>query len=129
MKTLPEMFTIVAKQNASRTAIVDVERAVSYAVLEKRITSLAVKLYDMGIRRGDPVAILLPNGLDLVRSYFAIVTLGAIVVPLNDHYQENELLYFLEECGLSLLITSLDFFELSHRVIWVRQFPCKLFVV
>ena len=129
MKTLPEMFTTVAKQNASRTAIVDRERAVSYEVLNKRITSLAVKLYDMGVRQGDRVAILLPNGLDFVRSYFAIVTLGAIVVPLNDHYQENELLYFLEECGVSLLITSRDFAELSHRVISVHQFPCKLFFV
>src|SRR3972149_7260929 len=123
MKTLPEMLATVTKQNAGRTAIVDGGRAVSYAVLEKRIASLAAKLCGMGVSQGDRIAILLPNGLDFVRSYFAIVTLGAIVVPLNDHYQENELLYFLEECGVSLLITSRDFAELSHRVITVRQFP------
>ena len=129
MKTLIEMLEIVARQNTGRTAIVDRERAVSYEVLQKSIISLAVKLRSMGIRRGDRVAVLLPNNLDFVRSYFAIVTLGAIVVPLNDHYQENELLYFLEDCGVSLLITSRDFAELSHRVITVRQFPCKLFFV
>src|SRR3989304_6378135 len=129
MKTLLEMFATVVKQNSGRTAVVDGSEIVSYEVLEKKINSLAVKLRSMGIRRGDRVAVLLPNNLDFVRSYFAIVTLGAIVVPLNDHYQENELLYFLEDCGVSLLITSRDFAELSHRVISVRQFPCKLFFV
>jgi acyl-CoA synthetase (AMP-forming)/AMP-acid ligase II len=108
MRTLPEMLGTVAKQNAGRTAIVDGETPVSYETLEKKIVSMAKELYNIGVYRGDRVALLLPNGLDFVRSYFAIVTVGAIVVPLNDNYQEVELLYFLEVCGVSFLITSKD---------------------
>lgn len=129
MKTLLEMFATVVKQNSGRTAVVDGSEIVSYEVLEKKINSLAAKLYDMGVRQGERVAILLPNGLDFVRSYFAIVTLGAIVVPLNDHYQESELLYFLEECGVSLLITSRGFAELCRQVLSIHRSPCKLFFV
>lgn len=129
MKTIPEMFAKVAKQNARRTAIVDGSETVSYEVLEKKIASLAKKLYNSGVRKGGRVAILLPNGLDFVRSYFAIVTVGAIVVPMNDHYQENELLYFLEVCGVSLLITSRDYARLCNRVLSKHKSPCKLLFV
>ena len=91
MKTLPEMLTTVAKQNAERTAIVNGETRVSYAALERGVASLAAELSGLGVCPGDRIALLLPNGLDFVTSYFAAVALGAIVVPLNDHYQQTEL--------------------------------------
>ena len=109
MKTIPEMFFSVAKSHAKRPAVVDGEKVVLYETLEKRIRTLALRLYRMGIRQGDRVALLLPNGLDFVTGYFAIAAAGAIVVPMNDHYQQTELLYFLDECGVSLLISSKDF--------------------
>ena len=126
MKTIPEMFAKVAKQNASRTAIVDGGETVSYEVLEKKIASLAKELHNNGVRSGDRVALLLPNGLDFVRSYFAVVSLGAVVVPMNDNYQQTELLYFLEVCGVSLLLTSKDHAELCHQVLSMHKLPCKL---
>jgi long-chain acyl-CoA synthetase len=123
------MLTTVAKQNARRTAIVDGSRIVSYAVLEKRINFLASKLHNIGVCQGDRVAILLPNSLEFVTNYFATMAVGAIVVPMNDHYQQTELLYFLEECGVSLIITSKDYADLCHQVLSIRKSPCKLFFV
>jgi len=129
MNTIPEMLKTVAKQNAGRTAIVDEGVAIDYATLERRITSLAAELYGRGIRQGDRVALLLPNGLDFVIGYFAIAALGVIVVPLNDHYQQTELLYFLEECGVSLVITSQSFARLCDQVLSMCRSPCKLIFV
>jgi len=129
MKTIPEMLATVAKQNAERTAVVDADTAVCYVELEQKIAALATELQRLGVRRGDRVALLLPNGLDFVISYFAIVTTGAIVVPLNDNYQQKELLYFLEVCDVSLLITSQDFAQLCHQVLSMRESPGKLFFV
>ncbi len=126
MRTLPEMLTTVARQNAARTAIVEAGAVVTYADLEKRIASLAAVLNRMGVRRGDRIALLLSNGSDFVTSYFAAVTAGAIAVPLNDHYQQTELRYFLEECSVSILITSRDFAPLCHQVLLMCQLPCSL---
>jgi len=129
MNSITEMLASTIRQNANRTAIVDGNRTLSYNMLERKIASLATELQNRGINKGDRAALLLPNGLDFVRSYFAIVALGVIVVPLNDQYQENELLYFLEECGVSLLITSKDHAELCHKVLSMQHSPCKLFIV
>jgi len=129
MNTIPEMLVAVVKQNAGRTAIVDEGVAIDYATLERKITSLAAELYGRGVRRGDRVALLLPNGLDFVTSYFAIAAVGAVIVPLNDHYQQTELLYFLEECGVTLLLTSRDYSPLCHEVLAVGKSSFKLFFV
>lgn len=129
MKTLPEMLATVAWQNARRTAVVDGGTAVSYADLEQRITSLAATLFGMGVRQGDRVAVLLPNGLDFVTGYFAIAHVGAIAVPLNDQYQQTELRYFIQACGISLLITSRDFEQLCCRVLSMSESPCRVFFV
>ena len=83
-------------------------------------------LQEGGVRPGDRVALLLPNGLDFVISFFAIMTAGGTVVPLNDHYQQNELLYFLEACGVSSMITSQGFGPLCHQVLSMYESPCKL---
>ncbi|MGH7966108.1 MAG: class I adenylate-forming enzyme family protein [Candidatus Binatia bacterium] len=129
MNTLPEMFTAVAKQNAGRIAVVDGGQAIDYATLEKQMTVLARELHDRGVCPGDRVALLLPNGVDFVTSYFAIVTVGAIVVPLNDHYQQTELLYFLDVCGVSLVITSRAFAGLCQQVLALRKSPGTVFFV
>jgi len=127
MKTIPEMLSFAVKQYPERTAIVDGGKTTHYENLEKRISALASKFYRMGTRRGDRVALLLPNGLDFVTGYFAIAKVGAIVVPMNDHYQQTELLYFLDECGVSLIMTSKDFAPLCHQVLSMRQSPCQVF--
>ena len=120
------MFSSIAQQHAKRTAIVDSGKVVLYEALEKRIRALALRLYQMGIRPGDRIALLLPNGLHFVTGYFGISSLGAIVVPMNDHYQQTELLYFLDECGVSLLITSKHFAPLCDQVLSMRKSPCRL---
>lgn len=129
MKTIPEMFHTIAMRNATRTAVVDGGTAVSYAELEGMVSSLAAELYDMGVRLGDRVGLMLRNSLDFVVSYRAIATLGAIVVPLNEHYQQTELLYFLDACGVSLVMTSKEFAPLCQQVVSSHQAPCKLLVV
>jgi long-chain acyl-CoA synthetase len=129
MKTLPEMFATVARQNAERPAVVDGGAAVCYAALEEKVAARVRELHNRGVRRGDRVALLLPNGLDFVISYFATLTAGAIAVPLNDHYQQTELLYFLDACDVSLLITSRAFAELCQQVLSLRQSPRQLFFV
>jgi long-chain acyl-CoA synthetase len=129
VKTLNEMLSIVTEQNPKRIAIVDEGRAISYAELRQYIACLVEELRRVGTRPGDRVALLLPNGLAFVKSYFSIVALGAVAVPLNDHYQQSELRSFLEISGVSLLLTSQDLAPLCRQVLAERQEACGLFLV
>ena len=129
MNTLREMFGTVTRQNESRAAIVEDGVTTSYALLEKSVLSLALRLHRQGIRQGDRVALLLPNGSEFVIGFFAAVEAGTIVVPLNDHYQQDELIYFIKACGISLLITAREHASLCQRVLSVCQSTCRLLFV
>jgi long-chain acyl-CoA synthetase len=129
VKTLSEMLLTVARQNSTRIAVVEGETTVTYAELEKQIRSFSEQLYQTGVRQGDRVAVFLPNGLDFITSYFAIVGLGAIVVPLNDQYQQTELLHFLSESRVSMVITTQPFASVCRQVLQSYESPCQLFFV
>jgi long-chain acyl-CoA synthetase len=129
MNTIPEMFREVARANATRPAIVAGSVTLTYAQLEKRVAILAAALDSLGARQGDRIALLLPNGPDFVVAYFAILVLGAIAVPLNEHYEKTELVYFINECGVSILVTGQEFQPLCETVLPMCTSTCRLFYV
>jgi long-chain acyl-CoA synthetase len=129
VKTLIEILATAVAQNSRRIAIVEGERAISYSDLEKAIVSLAAQLSELGIRPGDRVAILLPNGSEFITSYFAVVLVRGIVVPLNEQYQQSELSHFLKETGASLIITSQPFGNLCQQVVRSNKSPCRIFLI
>jgi long-chain acyl-CoA synthetase len=129
MKTLGKMLAAVVKDNPGRIAIVDGDRVLSYADLGAQVAALAGRLYQCGIRKGDRVALFLPNGSDFAISYFATAALGAIVVPLNHGYQKTELRYFLELTAASMLLTSHALEGLAKEVLSALPEPCALAMV
>ncbi len=129
METLSEMLAAVVKDFAGRKAIVDGDRVLTYDALGKLVAALSARLYQLGVRPGDRVALFMPNGADFVISYFAAAAVGAIVVPLNHGYQKTELRYFLDITASSLLITCRGLEALSKDVLSAMPKPCELIKV
>jgi long-chain acyl-CoA synthetase len=73
-------------------------------------------LMQLNIKKDDKVAILLNNSPEFVISYFAIVNLGAIVVPLNTYLSKEEVIYILNDCKAKILISSSDFEEILEEL-------------
>lgn len=76
----------------------------NYRVMRKYTDSLATSLARQGIKKGDVVAILLPNSFQFTISYFAAVKLGAIVIPINPTYKPLEILNVLKQVNAKALI-------------------------
>lgn len=117
MDTLGDVFEAVVRRHASRTAIVEGDRALSYADLERRARALAEALHEGGVAPGHRVAVMLPNGSACVASYLAVVRAGAVVVPLNDRYERGELVRFLTASRASCLVTSAESGPLARSVL------------
>ncbi len=129
MNTLPAMFLEVVRIYSDRPALVDGGRTITYRELGERVGRIAAQLRRIGVRKGERVALLLANGVEFVETYLGIASVGAIAVPLNVHYQENELLYFVESCGLSVLVTVEEHAELCRRVLSGRVPPPRLVMI
>jgi fatty-acyl-CoA synthase len=75
----------------------------TYAQLRAARDRLACALLDLGVARGDRVAVLLSNCLEYMALHFALMRIGAVAVRLNFRLTAPELRYALEDSGASVL--------------------------
>jgi acyl-CoA synthetase (AMP-forming)/AMP-acid ligase II len=79
-------------------------RVLTYGQVGEQIEALARRLAAAGVRRGDRVALALPNGPDFVLLLLAITAVGAAAAPLNPAYTETEFTFFLTDIAPRLLL-------------------------
>lgn len=97
-------------------------RETTYAQLQDAIDRAAAGLRDLGVRAGDPVAIVLPNCPQHIVAFYAVLRLGAVVVEHNPLYTPRELRKQFEDHGA------------KHAIVWnkvvstVQDFPADLTV-
>jgi long-chain acyl-CoA synthetase len=115
--TLPEYLENSAHQYPERAAIVCEGFKISYRRLDEMTNRLAAGLSALGVGKGDRVAILLPNVIPCVVSYYATLKLGAIAVMCNPQHTDRELLFQFQDSAAIVLIT-LDL--LADRMIALR---------
>ena len=89
--TVPDFLRHAAQAHPDHPATVFLGARLPYARLYAQANRFAHGLAAMGVRRGDRVAILLPNCPQAVIAYYAALSLGAVVVMTNPLYTEREL--------------------------------------
>ncbi len=99
-----------ANQRPAAPALSLEATTLSYAEVAGMTGALAAGLRDLGVGKGDRVAILFPNVPQFVVSYFATASMGGVAVPVNCLLQPPEVGYILQNSGANTLIT-LDVFR------------------
>lgn len=95
-------------------------RETTYRQMQDAIDRAAAGLRDLGVRAGDPVAIVLPNCPQHIIAFYAVLRLGAVVVEHNPLYTPRELRKQFEDHGA------------KHAIVWskvvetVQDFPADL---
>jgi long-chain acyl-CoA synthetase len=102
---LDQLVRRVAQQDASRVALIGRGQRITYLQLDSMIDYVAYGLAKRGVKQGSRIALYMHNIPEFVMSYFAILRLGAVVVPINPFYQGQDLAYFLENSGAMAAIT------------------------
>jgi long-chain acyl-CoA synthetase len=98
--SLVHMLRTSVDRDAAATALVEVGGAsLGYGELWDRAARVAGGLRQEGIARGDRVAIRMPNGIDWVLAFFGAQLAGAVVVPVNTRFTEDEVAYVVEDSG------------------------------
>jgi long-chain acyl-CoA synthetase len=88
----------------------------SYRELNVRASRLANALKAHGVRRGDRVALYLPNIPSFAVSYVAALKAGAVAVSINSIFKSEEVKYILNDSGSSVLFTVGDLLQNIPRM-------------
>jgi long-chain acyl-CoA synthetase len=103
-KPLYSLIDEAANTYPEKTAIIFFDKKITYKQLKEMIDRFAHALQEHGVKKGDVVAIMLPNTPQFVISYYAILKIGGIVTPLNPLYKSAEIKRQLLDSGAETII-------------------------
>jgi long-chain acyl-CoA synthetase len=95
-----------ARRTPDNVAFYFGETTTRYRELWEQTRAYAGALRERGIERGDRVALIIPNVPDFARAYYAVLSLGAVVVPVHLLFKSDEIEYVLRDSGAKLAIVA-----------------------
>lgn len=104
LKSLPQMFDEATSTYGNKTALIFYGKKVGFATLREHTDRLATALSDLGLKKGDKVALYLLNSPQFVISYFAALKIGCTVTPISPVYTSFEIKHQLEDSEARALI-------------------------
>lgn len=103
--TLGDLLDARAQQRPDAVAVIFRDQQLTYAALQARADELARALLAVGVRKGDRVAVLLPNRPEWLVAVFAIGKIGAITVGVSTFSAPPEITWTIEHCRPAAIIT------------------------
>ena len=111
-----EAFKQSAERYPDNTAINFMGGEYTYRELLEMIDTFAAALEGLGVKKGDRVAIHLPNCTQFPIAYYGALSIGAVVVPCNPMYVARELSHQLKDSGATTIVTMTRFYDLVKEV-------------
>ncbi len=105
MGNLAGLLTDTVREHPARPALLDGDARIAYREVGEATERWCGLLRARGIRPGDRVALLLPNGLDFIAALYGTLSAGAIAVPLNPLLRGAEVAERLADSGAAVLAT------------------------
>ncbi|MCO1655477.1 acyl-CoA synthetase [Pseudonocardia humida] len=114
----------IAADTPDRTAVVDPDgRSVGYGELAAMADRYGRGLQAMGLRPGDAVVLMLPNGVEMVALHFAAQQTGLYTVAVNWHLVGPEVAYILADSGAKAFFAHERFAEVARAAVEEAGFP------
>lgn len=104
VQSVGDLFDEATEKWAGRTALVFYGRKFSYRVLRERVDRMARALIDMGIKKGDRIALMLLNSPEYVITFYAAAKIGAVITPISPVYVSSEVKHQLEDSGAKTIV-------------------------
>ncbi len=122
--SLYELLSFQKRANKNRISVVEwthnSRKAWTYFSLSELVDYFVSILVMLSVKPSDMVALYLPNSVHMIASYFALWKLGAIAVPINYFWKEDEVAFVLSDIGAKVVITS------SEKVVMIEGLRNKV---
>jgi long-chain acyl-CoA synthetase len=123
--TVQNFLQEAAKKSPNNTAIISSAHVpvlgrqvstITYAELDRLSDSLAASLVDMGLKKGDCVALIMPNIAAFIISYYGILKAGGVVAATNPTYPPEKMQFQINDCNAQIVITMSLYYNLLKQI-------------
>lgn len=120
--SLVEMFESAALRYADQPAFINMGEVMTFRKLEERSRAFAAYLQnELGLHKGDRVALILPNLLQYPIALFGVLRAGMVVVNVNPLYTPRELEHQLNDSGAAAIVIVSNFAHTLEKVVFKTQ--------
>lgn len=106
---LGQNLKVNAKKFPNNIALKEKERAFTYPETNRRVNKLAHSLLSLGLEKGDKVAVLLENSIEIVEVYLATAKTGLVIVPINFRLLGSDVEYIADNSDAKAFIVHDEF--------------------
>ncbi len=103
-KSVPDLFNEISEKYRDKPAVIFYGRKITYGALRDLVDRFATALADLGVAKGDRVALYLLNCPQYIIAYFGALKVGAVVTPVSPVYTSQEVKHQLEDSGAQTVI-------------------------
>jgi fatty-acyl-CoA synthase/long-chain acyl-CoA synthetase len=121
--TVGDLLLRAATAHPDRAALALPTASTTYRELLAGARQVARALHGLGLKRGEHVALLIPNSIEYAEALFGVVLAGCVAVPLNARLRAAEIGYIIGNAQVSVLLTSkhesdpIDFLDLLDEAL------------
>ena len=112
--TLGKQLDLSADEYSELEFMVYGERRFTFRQTKELVDQLAKGLMQLGVQKGDNVAVWMTNYPEFVITWFALAKAGAAMIPINTRYKTDEVRYILEQSEAKALIMADEFLNIDY---------------
>jgi len=127
-KTVPDLISSRAKEQPDKTYLIFQEKKWSYKEFDEVTNRAASSLRNLGAKKGDHVAILIPNSPEFLFCYFGGMKAGCASATLNTLLKADELDFIINDCDAEILCTTPHYRKMLDPV-WENLTKVKTLVL
>lgn len=116
MNNIRKLFEKSVRRTPDKDLFVFKDEQVTYKDCLQTVKRVANGYLSLGIKKGDKVALLLPNCLEFPYAWLAANMIGAVMVPVNSRFVDEEVKYILNHSEARLLVTSNEYMEIVGKI-------------
>jgi long-chain acyl-CoA synthetase len=106
---LVEFVKEIAKEFRNKIFLWEKKNSLTYQEFDQVTDRMAAGLQALGLEKGNHAAVLFPNSMDTLLSYFAIIKAGGSAIPINPLYTPREIAFILNNSEAKLLLAAPQF--------------------
>jgi long-chain acyl-CoA synthetase len=114
-KSAVETFDEATEKWKDRTAVIFYGRKMSYREIRDHVDRFATALHNLGVKKGDRVALLLLNSPQFIIAYFGALKAGAVLTAISPFYVSPEIKHQIEDSGANIMICQDNLYDNVER--------------
>jgi len=103
-RSVVDTFNETTEKWKDKTAVVFYGRKMSYKEIRDQVDRFATALHDLGVKKGDTIALLLLNSPQFIIAYYGALKAGATLTAISPVYVSSEIKYQLEDSGARMIV-------------------------